>query len=76
MDGDAVADVVTMNLLTAAATVFAGHGDGTFEQVGTWPVGKGAVSFSIGDMNGDGRNDLVVSNSAAHNVTVILNTTR
>ncbi len=37
-----------------------------------WPVGGTPIAVTAGDLNGDGRADLVTADSAAHTVTVLL----
>lgn len=42
---------------------FLGHGDGTFSPVSsTSPLGMGPGSIAVGDLNGDGKLDLAISN--------------
>ncbi|MDB6116726.1 MAG: hypothetical protein JWO08_507 [Verrucomicrobiaceae bacterium] len=62
--GDGVADIVAAgseygenNYLVA---VFANHGDGTFADPHTYPVEAFIKSLAVGDMDNDGRPDLVV----------------
>ncbi|MGP0019118.1 MAG: FG-GAP-like repeat-containing protein [Candidatus Sulfotelmatobacter sp.] len=49
---------------SGAVSVFLGNGDGTFETAATYPSGGlQATSVAVGDMNRDGKPDLVVANS-------------
>jgi trimeric autotransporter adhesin len=60
---------VLLNNAAAGATVpsFAAHQDFT--------VGSGPEILAVADINGDGRPDIVVANSGAHTISVLLNTT-
>jgi hypothetical protein len=75
------ADIVSANCdngifnLTNNVTVFVNNGNGTFTNsnvgtyysAGAWPTG-----LAIADMNGDGNNDLVVTDQQAGDVSVLL----
>ena len=51
-----------------------GNGDGTFKAAALHTRGSGgnANNLSLGDMNGDGIQDLVTDNSYANSVSVLL----
>jgi YVTN family beta-propeller protein len=53
-------------------TLFLGNGDGTFPAGLSETVGNGPVAVGVGDLNGDGRLDLAVANSASNTVTILL----
>jgi hypothetical protein len=57
--------------------VLAGNGDGTFQPAVTYRSGRGhglwAWSVAIGDVNGDGKPDLVVENAFSSTAAVLLN---
>jgi FG-GAP-like repeat len=65
VNGDGIADLVTP--VTNGVAVQFGHGDGTFDQQVKVPVTDGAsfvaaaelAGYAVGDINGDGRLDLV-----------------
>src|SRR5260370_25621575 len=40
-----------------------GNGDGTFQTVSSYTVGRSPRSVAVGDFNGDGQTDLVVANT-------------
>ena len=70
VNGDGIADLVTP-VLNGVAVQF-GHGDGTFDQQAQVPVTGDAsliaaaklAGYAVGDINGDGRLDLVKPTSA------------
>jgi hypothetical protein len=75
---DGKLDVVVVNGPSAnndTVSVLLGNGAGGFY----WPVAYGSfedpVRVTTGDFNGDGKPDIVVTNSETNNVSVILNTT-
>jgi hypothetical protein len=82
VNGDGVPDLLVSNSCTigscgsgsaGAVSVFLGNGDGTFQS----PViynsgGVWASSVAVGDVNGDGAPDLVVTNAYSGSVGVLL----
>jgi len=52
--------------------IFLGNGDGTFNPPVHSGTGFGQFSFGIGDLNGDGRDDLAVPNAWDNDVEVLL----
>ena len=52
--------------------VLLGNGDGTFQPQVTYPTGRGIGNIVIGDVNGDGFQDLAVADNADNQVTLLL----
>jgi Ca2+-binding RTX toxin-like protein len=61
LDNDGKLDLVVPNANTAGATVLIGHGDGTFNTTsgGAFTGGTVFTEVAAGDLNGDGKADLV-----------------
>ena len=53
-------------------SVLLGNGDGTFGAKTDFGTGSNPHSVAIGDLNGDGKPDLAVANSASNTVSVLL----
>jgi hypothetical protein len=53
-------------------SVLRNRGDGSFEARLNYGTGRGPASVAIGDLNGDGKPDLVTANFSANTVSVFL----
>ena len=80
LSGDSSAEVVTVNCEENTVTVYPNNGDGTFAtgvhyfaaaSGGDSPVDLYPYAATIADINGDGKNDIVVTNYDAASVTIL-----
>ncbi|HEY3242946.1 MAG TPA: VCBS repeat-containing protein, partial [Phycisphaerae bacterium] len=58
---------------TTNISVLLNRGDGTFLDYAIYPCGDYPTSVAIGDLNGDGLNDLAVTNDFSGQVSVLMN---
>jgi hypothetical protein len=76
IDGNGLNDIAVVNT-QGNLQLFFNNGSGSFERVsmnGRWPATSNTSDVDIGDLNGDGRNDLAVSFSTpAGAISVLLN---
>jgi hypothetical protein len=77
LNGDDRLDLVVANFGAtidpgSTVSVFLGNGDGTFQRRTDFGTGIGPSAVAIGDLNGDGRQDLAVTNLLANTVSVLL----
>ncbi len=75
-NGDGKQDVAVVvqgnGLAPANVSVFLGNGNGTFGAAQTYGAGTTPTDIDAGDFNGDGKLDLVVTDSAKGNVVLLL----
>jgi hypothetical protein len=62
-NGLPILDLVTANFYSNTVSVLLGNGDGTFQTARNIAVASGPSSVAIGDLNGDGKADLVVADA-------------
>jgi hypothetical protein len=74
-NGDGRADLAVANFNSNNMSLLVGNGDGTFAAASDSPiaVGTGPDAVSFGDINRDGKPDVIVSNSAGNSLSVLLN---
>jgi large repetitive protein len=82
LDGDRKPDLVTANLDKGKVGVLLGKGDGTFANATSFATGSppvndmtgyaGPFSVALGDVNGDGKLDIVTANAYPGTVSVLL----
>jgi len=74
MSQDSLTDLVICSTGGDFATVMLGDGNGNFKHASGSPynVGRGPTGIAIGDLNSDGKKDMVVANARGNNVTVLL----
>ena len=64
---------MTANGGANAVSVLLNRGDGSFQAKHDYAVRRRPSSVAIGDLNGDGKPDLVIANSGSSTVSVLLN---
>jgi hypothetical protein len=77
-NGDGVLDLAVTNLVypetdSNTVSVLLGNGDGTFQPSLTYAAGHTPDAVAVGDFNGDGSPDLVVTNHYDRAVSILLN---
>lgn len=75
LNGDGIADLVTVNYASGDISVFLGKGKGAFAVKRNFAVGTNPDAVAVADLNADGRADLIVANYQDGTVSVLLNTT-
>jgi hypothetical protein len=80
INGDGKPDIVASNQNTNVVWVFLnetvpGSTTPVFDSGAPFSTGSSPASVTVGDMNGDGKPDLIVTNFADNTVSVFLNTT-
>ena len=74
MDGDKKTDLVVSMATGDFVAVLRGDGAGGFRHAAgsPFPTGRGASSLVVGDLNGDGKNDVVTTNSEGDGLILFL----
>jgi hypothetical protein len=73
-DADGLTDLATANFSPAGVGILVGTGNGGFTPApgSPYPAGTTPQGLAVGDLNGDGRQDIAVANHASNNVSVLL----
>ena len=73
-NGDGKQDLATADQYSSQASILLGNGDGTFgaHEEYSSATGGAPVALATGDLNGDGKLDLVVVNYKANTVSILL----
>ena len=77
LNGDGRLDLVatnTGNSSNSSTSVLLGTGSGTFGPKTDYPTGGTPYSVALGDLNGDGRIDIITANITANSVSVLVGT--
>ena len=75
LTGNGKLDIVTCNNAANTVSVLMGNGDGTFQPAVNYSTGTGSAPecVRLGDVNGDGKLDIVTANSGPNNISVLVN---
>ena len=79
-DGDGIPDLAIVNEATNSVSIFLGHNDGTDHGDGTfvekspspYTTGQAPFGIAVADFNGDGIQDLAVTNQNSNTISVFL----
>jgi hypothetical protein len=72
LNADKFPDALVVNQSSNIVEVLLGDGSGKFTPGQSFPVGKGSIRVSTGDVNNDGKLDALVVNEFGHSISVLL----
>ena len=74
VNGDGNLDIITANISSSFVSVLLGNGNGAFQAQSTFAVGGSfkARFVELGDVNSDGKLDIVTSNGTSNSASVLL----
>ncbi|MFM2069331.1 MAG: hypothetical protein RLZZ584_4240, partial [Pseudomonadota bacterium] len=74
VNGDGRLDIITSNFTSHNVSVITANAAGGFNSADNFSVGTGAsnpVKLTLGDVNGDGKLDIVTANQTSNNISVL-----
>jgi hypothetical protein len=76
LSGDGIPDLAATNETSGDVSVLVGNGDGTFQATQNFAISGYdlPLGITVGDFNGDNKNDLAVADGGANAASVLLNT--
>ena len=76
LDGDGKTDLAIANFTTDSVSVLhnnSTHGNISFNNLQSFAAESGPYNLTIGDLDGDGKADITVTNQSSNNISVLLN---
>ena len=73
VNGDGIADIVTINAVSSDLGILLGAGDGSFAAVSSYSTGVQAFDVSLGDIDNDGDLDAVIADNTNDAIGIMTN---